>query len=81
MLRGLRNFKQDYPIAKLYILYLGNNTLYLPDEIVALPFVIGLQKLPEILQGGQLRGLMQISDDFDVPLPEDILKQFNSDKK
>jgi prevent-host-death family protein len=26
--------------------------------------------------GGQLRGLIQISDDFDAPLPDDVLKQF-----
>src|SRR5262245_36238321 len=33
MLRGLRNFKEDYPIAQLYVLYLGAETLYLNDGI------------------------------------------------
>lgn len=49
MLRGLRNFKEDYPMAQLYILYLGSETLYLKDGIVALPFVDALLKLPELL--------------------------------
>jgi predicted AAA+ superfamily ATPase len=49
MLKGLRHFKEDYPMAKLYILYLGQETLYLSDEVIALPFVQGLQKLPELL--------------------------------
>ena len=32
-------------------------------------------------QGGQLRGLIQISDDFDAPLPDDFLKLFYQDGK
>ncbi|EKD69970.1 MAG: prevent-host-death family protein [uncultured bacterium] len=31
--------------------------------------------------GGQLRGLIKISDDFDAPLPDDLLKQFYQDGK
>ena len=31
--------------------------------------------------GGQLRGLIEISDDFDAPLPDDLLKQFYQDEK
>lgn len=49
MLRGLSNFKEDYPIAQLYILYLGSETLYLKDNIIALPFTQALSKLPELL--------------------------------
>lgn len=30
-------------------------------------------------QGGQLKGLLDIPEDFDKPLPNDILKQFYSD--
>lgn len=30
--------------------------------------------------GGQLRGLIKINDDFDAPLPDDLLKQFYQDK-
>ncbi len=29
-----------------------------------------------IRRGGQLKGLIEISDDFDAPLPEELLKQF-----
>lgn len=27
-------------------------------------------------RGGQLKGLIKISDDFDAPLPDEVLKQF-----
>lgn len=50
MLRGLRHFKEDYPIAQLYILYLGEETLFLQDGVTALPFVKALEILPELLQ-------------------------------
>ncbi len=30
-------------------------------------------------KGGQLSGMMMVSDDFDDPLPESIMKQFYSD--
>ena len=49
MLNGLRHFKQDYPIAKLYIIYLGHETLYLADDIIAIPFTKALLELPQIL--------------------------------
>ena len=29
--------------------------------------------------GGQLKGLIKINEDFDAPLPEDLLKQFYQD--
>lgn len=32
-------------------------------------------------RGGQFKGLIQISEDFDAPLPDDILKQFYGDEK
>jgi prevent-host-death family protein len=35
----------------------------------------------ETRRGGQFKGLIHISDDFDTPLPEDILKQFYGDEK
>ncbi len=49
MLRGLQLFKEDYPFAQLYIIYLGSETLYLQDNITALPFIEALKKLPELL--------------------------------
>lgn len=50
MLRGLRHFKEDYPMAQLYILYLGEKVLHLQDGITALPFVKALQELPALLR-------------------------------
>lgn len=35
----------------------------------------------EIRHGGQFKGLIEISDDFDAPLPDEILKQFYEDQK
>jgi len=32
-------------------------------------------------QGGQLKGLLEISQDFDAPLSEDVLKSFYGEKK
>ena len=49
MLRGLKHFKQDYPIATLYIVYLGQDILYLADGITALPLHQALLQLPMIL--------------------------------
>ncbi|EKD72699.1 MAG: Prevent-host-death family protein [uncultured bacterium] len=34
----------------------------------------------QVRRGGQFKGLIHISDDFDAPLPEDILKQFYGDE-
>jgi len=50
MLHGLRHFKEDYPMTKLYMLYLGKDKLYLPDGITVLPFVEALKELPQILE-------------------------------
>ena len=36
---------------------------------------------PQIRRGGQFNGLIQIAEDFDAPLPEDILKQFYGDEE
>ena|SRR3990167_4144831 len=49
MLTGLKHFKEDYPMAHCYVLYLGSQTLYLANDIIALPFTEGLKKLPELL--------------------------------
>ncbi len=47
MLRGLKHFKEDYPMAKCFVLYLGEHALYLENGITVLPFVMGLKKLEE----------------------------------
>ncbi len=33
---------------------------------------------PAVRKGGQFRGIMRIADDFDAPLPDDLLKGFYS---
>jgi len=36
---------------------------------------------PQIRHGGQFKGLIQMSDDFDAPLPETFLKHFYGDEE
>jgi uncharacterized protein len=49
MLHGLKQFKQDYPMAELYIVYTGQEVLYLANKITALPITSALKQLPELL--------------------------------
>lgn len=51
MLTGLLKFKEDYPLAKLYFIYQGNETLYLDNGITALPLTKTLEMLPTLLLG------------------------------
>lgn len=46
--KGLRAFKEEYPIAKLYLLYGGDKELY-HDDVTVLPFVKALTNLSNIL--------------------------------
>lgn len=47
LLIGLKHFKEDYPMAKCYLLYLGEQSLYLENGITVLNFVEGLKQLSE----------------------------------
>jgi predicted AAA+ superfamily ATPase len=47
-LKGLKAFQSDYPMAKLYILYGGEQRLYF-DQIQAIPFREALFTLPDLL--------------------------------
>jgi len=47
-LRGLKSFANDYPVAKRYLIYLGNKTEYFRD-IKILPMQNVLLDLPQIL--------------------------------
>ena len=49
MFRALRSFSEDYPEAKLYMLYLGDHIEYY-DTLTALPFEQALLQLPKLLQ-------------------------------
>lgn len=47
-LKGLKNFGEDYPEAKLYALYLGNHKEY-HGNINVMPFEEALRLLPELI--------------------------------
>ncbi len=47
-LSGLKNFSDDYPEAKLYVIFLGGHKEYY-GNITALPLQLALQELPTIL--------------------------------
>ena len=49
MLHGLKQFKQDYPVAKLFIVYTGKEILHLADGITALPITTALTEIPNLL--------------------------------
>lgn len=48
MLSGLKEFKEDYPMAKCYLLYMGHETLHL-DNITVYPMDWALMNLPQLL--------------------------------
>lgn len=37
-------------------------------------------EIPPKRMGGQLRGILEMTEDFDAPLPDDILKTFYQDE-
>ncbi len=47
-LKGLREFKEDYPEAQLHFIFLGKHKEY-HDDINAIPFETALRDLPKIL--------------------------------
>ena len=47
-LRGLKEFKKDYPVAKCYLFYGGSTPLYF-DDITALPIEQALKTLDRLL--------------------------------
>lgn len=50
MLNGLKHFKEDYPLAQCFLLYLGQQRLYLSGgEIEAIPFSQALAELQKLL--------------------------------
>ncbi len=50
MLHGLKQFKQDYPMAELFLVYTGADILHLSQNITALPITTALKKLPDLLK-------------------------------
>ncbi|OGV38961.1 MAG: hypothetical protein A3F46_01245, partial [Legionellales bacterium RIFCSPHIGHO2_12_FULL_42_9] len=67
--------------AKAHFSKLINQALNGDDIIIAKggkPLIRLTPYTPDVetRRGGQLRGLMTMSDDFDEPLPDDLLKLF-----
>lgn len=57
----------------------GDNVIIARDGkplIRLIPYVEDIH----VRRGGQFKGLIEISDDFDAPLPEDLLKLFSGDE-
>ncbi|MBN2320529.1 MAG: ATP-binding protein [Acidobacteria bacterium] len=54
-LRGLKEFKKDYPVAKCYLFYGGSTPLYF-DNITALPIEQALKTLNALLLNSTLKG-------------------------
>lgn len=51
LIKGLKQFKNDYPMCRSYLIYQGKEKQYLSDGIVALPIAEALLLLPDILLG------------------------------
>lgn len=72
--------------AKTHFSKLINQALKGDEVIIArggkpLIKLIPYTEEPHFRRGGQLKGMIQMSDDFDAPLPDNILKQFYGDEK
>lgn len=71
----------DIRDAKIHLSKLINQALNGDEIIVARGGKPLIRLMPctekaQIRRGGQFRGLINISEDFDAPLPDDFLKHF-----
>lgn len=72
--------------AKTHFSKIINQALKGEDIIIARGGIPLIRLVPyaeeeQVRHGGQFKGVIHISDDFDAPLPDDLLKQFNGDDK
>ena len=72
--------------AKTHFSQIVNQVLGGKEVIIArggkpLIKLIPYEKEPVQRKGGQFKGLIQIREDFDAPLPEDVLKNFYGDQE
>ncbi len=49
LIKGLKQFKMDYPMCKSYLIYQGADIQYLAEDIIALPITEALTQLPTLL--------------------------------
>ncbi len=54
---------------------IGEDVIIARDGKPVVRLVPYIQEM-QIRRGGQFKGLIQVSDDFDAPLPDELLKQF-----
>jgi uncharacterized protein len=47
-LNGLRSFKKDYPMAKAYLFYMGDNEFY-EEDVTIMPATKALRTLPQLM--------------------------------
>ena len=72
--------------AKTHFSRLINQVLTGEDVIIArdgkpLVKLVPYTQETQTRHGGQFKGLIQISEEFDAPLPDELLKQFYGDEK
>lgn len=72
--------------AKTHFSKIINQVLMGEEIIIArggLPLIklVPYIKEPSERKGGQFKGLIQIREDFDAPLPDDVLKHFYGDEE
>jgi len=67
--------------SKLINQALGGNEIIIARDGKPLVRLVPYTSEPEVRQGGQLRGLIKINEDFDAPLPDELLKLFYGDEK
>lgn len=72
--------------AKTHLSQIVNQVLMGEEVIIArggkpLIKLIPYEEEPTQRKGGQFKGLIQIGEDFDAPLPTEILKYFHGDQE
>lgn len=72
--------------AKTHFSKLINQVLTGEDVIIArdgkpLVRLVPYTKDVKVRRGGQFKGLIEISEDFDAPMPDELLKQFYGDEE
>ena len=53
MLKGLKAFKSDYRKSKVFLIYMGSETMTI-DDITVLPMESALKQLPKILYSASI---------------------------
>lgn len=79
MLINIHDAKTNF--SKLIKQVLQGDDIVIARDGQPLVRLVAYSEKIEERHGGQLKGLIQISDDFDAPLPDEVLRQFYRDEK